>query len=206
MSTNVKSYTELGSRREAHLAASLAEAFATDPLFSHALPVERTRLPRLAWLIRRLIRYTLRSGSLIADDGLTGAALWLGPDRPFPDEAAMAFSGMILAPFVVGVPGLVRLSRAQEMMARERRRGPARHLYLFMLGVRPGEQGRGLGSALLAPMLARADREGIPCLLETNKERNLPLYERHGFEVLSHGMIGGVCPYWAMRRNPKELE
>ena len=44
-------------------------------------------------------------------------------------------------------------------------------------------QGRGVGSALLEPALARADGEGMPCYLETQKEENLSFYARHGFAV-----------------------
>ena len=57
------------------------------------------------------------------------------------------------------------------------------HWYLFILGTEPAAQGQGLGSALLAQMLARVDADGMPAYLESSSERNLALYGRHGFEV-----------------------
>jgi MFS family permease len=50
------------------------------------------------------------------------------------------------------------------------------HWYLWLLGVDPDRQGQGVGSALLAPILARADAEGLPCALETLTERNVWFY------------------------------
>lgn len=47
------------------------------------------------------------------------------------------------------------------------------HWYLFILGTEPAAQGRGLASALLAHMLARADADGMPAYLESSSERNL---------------------------------
>jgi GNAT superfamily N-acetyltransferase len=41
------------------------------------------------------------------------------------------------------------------------------HWYLAFLGVEPSEQGRGVGSALLRPVLDRAAAEGAPAWLET---------------------------------------
>ena len=41
----------------------------------------------------------------------------------------------------------------------------------------------------MRPILARAGAEGLPCYLETQNERNVPFYERHGFEVVSDGEV-----------------
>jgi GNAT superfamily N-acetyltransferase len=63
------------------------------------------------------------------------------------------------------------------------RAAPGKHLYLSILGVEPSRQGQGLGSALIRPMVERADAEGLPCYLETFQPRNLPLYQKHGFKI-----------------------
>ena len=53
-----------------------------------------------------------------------------------------------------------------------------------MIGVDPSRQGQGLGSALLKAGLQRCDEEGLPAYLESSSPKNVPLYERHGFEVI----------------------
>ena len=49
----------------------------------------------------------------------------------------------------------------------ERRHPHEPHYYLSMLGVDPPAQRHGMGSALLGPMLARCDEEGVGAYLET---------------------------------------
>ena len=52
-----------------------------------------------------------------------------------------------------------------------------------MLGTDPIHQGKGIGSALLAPVLDRCDRDGIGAYLESSKQSNIAFYRRHRFEV-----------------------
>lgn len=56
-------------------------------------------------------------------------------------------------------------------------------MYLALVGVRPDRAGRGLGTALLEPGLRHADDLNLPAYLESSNERNVPLYERHGFAI-----------------------
>ena len=66
--------------------------------------------------------------------------------------------------------------------------GPAgdREFEVFNIAVDPDFQGRGLGRALLAKMLAVADAESAPVLLEvaTGNIVARTLYEAHGFSVV----------------------
>ncbi len=74
------------------------------------------------------------------------------------------------------------------------------HTYLFILGTEPEYQGRGLGSALLTPLLARSLSQGLPCYLETFNPINLPFYERHGFRIVHEDVVPGTTVMlWTMR-------
>ena len=77
------------------------------------------------------------------------------------------------------------------------------HHYLGILGVSPELQGRGIGSALMQPVLERCDRDGMPAYLEATTPRNRALYERHGFRVvLQVRWPDGGPPLWPMWRDP----
>lgn len=76
------------------------------------------------------------------------------------------------------------------------------HEYLWFLGVVPAAQGHGIGSALMAPVLERADRAGAPAYLEATSPRNRALYERHGFEPGPAIAVGAGPPMWPMWRRP----
>ena len=45
-------------------------------------------------------------------------------------------------------------------------RPAAEHWYLPVVGTRPGRRRSGLGSAVLAPVLARADADGVPAVAD----------------------------------------
>ena len=72
------------------------------------------------------------------------------------------------------------------------------------LSVRPECQRRGLGSALVEPILDRAHRDALPCWLETFDPANVAFYQRFGFEVIDPALpaIPGGPPLTTMRRPP----
>ncbi len=91
--------------------------------------------------------------------------------------------------------------RAVEDVRARAAHGP--HWYLAGIGVDPPEQRHGVGGALLEPGLAAAARDGLPCVLLTNAERNLSFYRRHGFEVVLESDTPNGPPHaWAMVKSP----
>ena len=90
------------------------------------------------------------------------------------------------------------------LMALEGRHPREPHYYLAFIGVEPEWQGRGLGGAVLAPVLERCDAEGMPAFLEASTPRNRALYERHRFTVTEEFTLGrGAPPQWRMWREPR---
>lgn len=70
---------------------------------------------------------------------------------------------------------------------------------LETLGVRPAAQRRRLGSALLVFALDEAARRGARAVrLGTSDERNVRLYERHGFHVTGRRDHPDGPPVWDM--------
>ena len=55
----------------------------------------------------------------------------------------------------------------------------------------------------MQPVLERADRDRLPCYLETAKEINVSFYKKHGFEVVVEDDLPGGGPrFWTMKRDP----
>jgi len=73
------------------------------------------------------------------------------------------------------------------------------HIHIGPLGVLPEYKGQGIGSALLRHVLGLADEQNVPCYLETDAARNIPLYERHGFQVTKEIPVLDY-PTWLMWR------
>ena len=73
---------------------------------------------------------------------------------------------------------------------------------LRMIGADPANQGEGHGGALMAYALARCDRDHAPAYLESSNPRNIPFYQRHGFEPLCEIQIGSSPTLVPMLRPP----
>jgi GNAT superfamily N-acetyltransferase len=71
------------------------------------------------------------------------------------------------------------------------------------MGIDPVHQGKGLGGALLEHAAAICDRDGAPAYLESSNPRNIPLYERHGFEALGRIQAGSSPTMVPMLRKPR---
>jgi ribosomal protein S18 acetylase RimI-like enzyme len=76
------------------------------------------------------------------------------------------------------------------------------HLHIGPIAVDPGEQGHGIGSMLLRSVLEEADRTGKPAFLQADDERNVELYEKFGFKVVSQEHILGVNTRFLWRDRP----
>jgi ribosomal protein S18 acetylase RimI-like enzyme len=143
---------------------------------------------RLKYITRTMnmtFRYTLKFGVVYAtSQNFEGVAAWLPHDYVKIPLWQYARFGMI--PIVLGVGKKVRKQLLYfDKLAKEKHKQHANfpHLYLYNLAVDPHHQGKGWVNILLNPMLAKADKEKLPCYLETG-ERNVPLYEHFGFEAI----------------------
>ena len=79
------------------------------------------------------------------------------------------------------------------------------HWYLPLLGVDPLYHGKGFGSALLQHALAKCDQDNVYAYLESSNPRNIPLYERHGFELLGTIQFDTSPSIFPMLRKARKL-
>jgi GNAT superfamily N-acetyltransferase len=123
-----------------------------------------------------------------------------------PGESKIGFiQQLTLLPAMIGVASLRGLKRMIDAMNALDKAHPAdRYYYLHFIGVDPDHQGKGLGSALMQPVLELCDREGCGAYLENTEEVNLAFYEGRGFAVVGEIDLGqGAPPLWPMWREPQ---
>jgi GNAT superfamily N-acetyltransferase len=83
---------------------------------------------------------------------------------------------------------------------------PASWRYLQMIGVEPAWQGRGLGTALLHHAVTSAAAAAIPLALVTEREDNVPLYQRVGLRLAGQGVAKDTgVSWWAFRTPPPNM-
>jgi GNAT superfamily N-acetyltransferase len=179
---------------------ALQQAFFDDPVMGYLFPNESSRRWRMAKLFQiELEAHHLPLNSVWTTADHAGAALWSPPDHWRLPPAKLLRNAVPMTRAFGR-----RLPRAMRALATVERRHPTEpHWYLAVLGTAPTHQGKGVGSALLGPVLERCDTEGLPAYLESSKESNIPFYRRHGFEVTGEIRLPGGPPVWSMWRLPR---
>jgi GNAT superfamily N-acetyltransferase len=179
----------------------LARAFHDDPamiwLFGDRPGARHRRLRR--YFASECRRHRRDGGTVLTADGQPGAAFWEPPEHWRATWPAI----LRAAPMIVTTigPRIPRALRGIDVMDRSHPRAP--HWYLAVVGTDPPERGRGVGAALLEPVLRRCDAEGIGAYLESSKPENIPWYERFGFRVTGRIDLPGGPPLWPMWRDPR---
>jgi GNAT superfamily N-acetyltransferase len=162
------------------ISTALTRAFFNDPLFAWALPDEDRRQRLLPEFFALFTRAFLRHQETYTTTGdVVAAALWAPPGAiPVSGEDAEELGQQIEE---LAGPDAPRFLGVNKLFDDHHPHGS--YWYLQFMGVAPGWQGQGIGSALMAPIMARCDREGARAYLDATTKRNKRLYERHGFEA-----------------------
>jgi ribosomal protein S18 acetylase RimI-like enzyme len=181
---------------EASIIDVLVRANWEDPAARWVWPDSQQFLTHFPSFVRALGGKAFAHGSAHYVDGYTGAALWLPPDV-HPDENAL----IALLERTVSEQIQKDFFPVLEQMGRFHPSEP--HWYLPFVGVDPSQQGKGFGSALLQHILIQVDRDNMLAYLESSNPRNIPLYKRHGFELLGSIQIGTSPSIAPMLRRPR---
>ena len=171
-------------------------AFVADPLARWAVPSPSAYLESMTEFVDAFGCNGLTHGTTYVVDDFAGAALWLPPGVEPDGERMQAVAAQCVPPEV-----LPEFAEVFERMGTYHPHEP--HWYLPIIGVDPARQGRGYGAALMRHAADLLDRDRALAYLESSNARNLPLYERHGFEILDEVQIGGSPTIWPMLRFPQ---
>ena len=171
-------------------------AFSTDPVARWVYPEADQYLRHFPRFIRAFAGRSFEEDTAYLAPDAAGAALWLPPGIE-PEE------GPLLDLFWSTTSEEVQkdLFPMFEQMGAYHPKQP--HWYLPMIGVEPMRQGTGVGSALMQHAVANCDDYRLPAYLESSNPRNIPLYERFGFEVIGTIQVGSAPPLYPMLRRAR---
>lgn len=137
-------------------------------------------------------------------DGQSGAAVWsipLVPDR----AVTLACRKKEFITAHLGKDALSAYTDIVDFMSEQSRDVvPGNAWYLSILGVEPRAQGKGLGGALVRPVLETTDALGMPAYIESFTPANFGFYEHLGFSTVKTVFepVTG-CDYAIMLRKPR---
>jgi GNAT superfamily N-acetyltransferase len=176
---------------------TLASAFHEVPIFRWFIPDEGRRAEILPAFFTAMIEAYTPWGEIHSSADGRAVAVWAPPGALMPEAQATALAATL--PAVLGEFGAT-MRDFRPLLDAAHPTFP--HWFLHFLAVRPSVQGQGYGSALLKPMLTRADAEGLPAYLDATSEDNKRLYERNGFVVQQTLTLRDSPPLWSMLREP----
>jgi ribosomal protein S18 acetylase RimI-like enzyme len=181
------------------MAAQMAHTFWDDPVAMYVFPKEPRREAGLRAFFRTQMKADyLPFGGCYVAEGYAGSAIWGPAGKPLLTGLRGILTLVPVLPYVA--TNLVATLRLLNLLESLHPHEP--HWYLASLGTAVDQQGKGIGGALMQPVLAHCDAEGVPCYLESSKERNVPFYRRHGFEVVKEVGLPDGPPLWTMWREP----
>lgn len=134
------------------------------------------------------------------DGDVMSVAIWMLPDTAAP-ASALNEIGIAQA--------TLEGSRHEASVKAEALVAPFRpttaHYYLGAVGTRRDRQRRGLGAAVLTPILDRANAENAQVFLETSAFENVQFYLRLGFVTVAEVDVPEGGPHvWAMARTHRD--
>jgi ribosomal protein S18 acetylase RimI-like enzyme len=179
------------------VAQVMAEAFADYPWTRWTVDADR-HVERIAALQRLMCdEIVLPYGELWTarlEGEIVAAAAWLRPDSNVPQ-----YVWRDVADYAAPLHG-DRWKHNEDAEALAGSLRPTQPVWYFGgVGVRPSAQRRGLGRAVLAPVLAKAS--DAPQYLETSAAGNVEFYRGLGFEVTGHLVVPHGGPWvWGLMR------
>lgn len=176
----------------------LALAFSNDPAMRWMYPDPQQYLRYMPRFVRAFGGRAFEHGTAQILGHGAAAALWLPPGVG-PDDEALGE----LIEETVPAPEQAVFFETFERMGAFHPDEP--HWHLPLIGTDPSRQRRGDGSALLRHALAVCDEQQLPAYLESTSEASVPLYQRHGFEILGVIRTEGTPPIFPMLRKPRAL-
>jgi ribosomal protein S18 acetylase RimI-like enzyme len=164
----------------------LLVSFRNDPHVTWLLEESKNKL-KLKVLIDYIVHQTLQRGEIYLSDDNNAVALW-----DFERHESMSFHYIwrnVAFLIQIGIKSVVRIVKSETQVHKHFGKYP-RYCHLYMIGVLPEEQGKGLASALMNPMIQRMKEESIPVFLETANLRNVDMYKKKGFKIRKTLTIG----------------
>ena len=185
----------------------MADAFQYDPIWMKVYEGESDSERKCRANFQAGIRHCLKFGEVYApSEALEGAIAWV-PGRYADITPWRALrSGAAVVGMRMGFSVARKMASVFKPIIEDRRKHMAgvSYLYVLMLGVATGLQGRGFGRKLLDAAIEKAEREGLHLYLETETEENVKMYEHFGFRLLKQISLPVVnLPMWEMVKEPK---
>lgn len=165
----------------------LTSSFASNLSVNYIVKQDADLELRIRGLMEYAFKVCMAFGKVVLEDDRNACALVLFPDKKGFSLRALAWD-IVLLFRVVGLRNASKILRRETLIKKQH---PSDRLYyLWFIGVHPAHKGVGIGSDLLTELIADAKVIDRPIYLETSTVKNIPWYQKFGFEVYHEIDIG----------------
>ena len=174
--------------------ATLSTAFSADPILRWIYPQAADYLANFPRLMLAFGGVAFDQTTVWAIEDLSAVGIWMRPGTEPDEEATVEVLEETADPRC--------LDDLMALFGQMTEAHPAYPLwYLAWLGVDIALQGRGLGATLMRPCLDVVDSHQLPSYLDSTNPRNVPFYQRFGYEVVGVCQSGSSPPITSMLRS-----
>lgn len=170
----------------------LAVSFKNDPQVNWYLEESRNR-NKLNILIDYVFEETIRKGEIYISEDNMATALWNSEKK---EKFSLTYILRNLSfLFRIGIKSTMRILKMNKLIYSQYPNN-SRYYHLYLIGVLPEAQGKGLASSLMNPKLAEKRENEIPVYLETANQKNVEIYKKKGFNIFNSIQTGNITTYF----------
>jgi ribosomal protein S18 acetylase RimI-like enzyme len=175
-----------------------ALAMFNDDLHKYFFPDEKSRIEKLEHFYEFKLK-TMLLNTYKTSENFEGFCIW---EKPNEHRSAITLNDVIEGfslVFNVGIFSLFRMVRYQFWSTKQKKRLVSDpYWYLDTIVVSPDYQGQGFASKMIKPFLSEANVKGDKVYLETQNIKNVPIYEKFGFKLISTQYPNKQITHFAM--------
>jgi len=187
--------------------ATLKYAFKDDPLWNRIFRDDPDKDKALTGFFTIPILYGIQFGKVYATSThIEGVAVWLPGEKSYMGLLGLLRSGALSCCAKIGRSSIKNLSVLGKQLEPDRKMNMKgmKFTYLSIIGVNSEDQGKGFGSVLLNKITAECDETNRHLYLETESEKAVKFYEKHGFYKKQKINVNKMnIPMWEMIRPPQ---
>lgn len=173
----------------------LSKSFADNKSTNYVVKNDHKRLTRIKSLVAYSFEVCHAFGECWISDDHDACALILFPEKKKSNLKSLSLDFQ-LAYQCIGLRRVAKILKREAHIHQYHPQEP--YYYLWFVGIEPAQQGKGIGSAFMKEILQRYDEDPRPIYLETSTLKNLPWYQKFGFEIY-HELDFGF-PVYQLRR------
>lgn len=165
----------------------LTQSFQTNQSVNYIVQQDEKKIERIKALMDYSFEICYNYGEVFLSDDNKACALVLYPDKKNTSLKTILLDIKLILNSV-GVMNIKKALRRESMIKNIQPKVPM--YYLWFIGVRPENQGAGIGTRFINEILEHSKEKGRPVYLETSTLKNIPWYKRFSFEIYSELDLG----------------